>query len=490
MADEPKHLIYARFTGTAELESPEHGVSLLNASVEFDAQALEFTVLIPASHPLVDCLAQERRSVPLRLQSVSLGNQDIKVRMHADQFLLSRRNALSEWPECFGREMAALCEGDDGVRRLVLGPTEYALEFQLDCPVSEQYPFQHYYGDACKAIQVAHVRAFQWGKAEVHFASVSPQDGIVCAYSTDDLAPIEPRIHAGLMLCHGRDLPRVLSIEASKVVFFGYRPRNQVSTFPLSSEARFALMGHILEGVCCLSEAAFRSAFLALKFFVAGKQADVALEARYMLLMTCVEAMDGEHQRQLSDASTAALLGVSRDAARLFNGMRNELVHGRGGYKEAFTAFWDTRCKEGALQLEPELAPCVREGAELDFARLWIRLCERLDAFWCAYLKVPADLLAYRYEHRYAPLMRPVDVNVLDQVNSLPKAAKSGETKRNQELLDANRRLKAEKEDLKRQLRTQGQKIAQLKRIAAEHGVPLDAVQKLAGGEHERPFSV
>jgi hypothetical protein len=155
----------------------------------------------------------------------------------------------------------------------------------------------------------------------------------------------------------------------------------------------------------------FSKAYRALKYFLDGKQADASLEARYMLLMNCVEAMDGVWQ--LTESTTAALLGVSDAAAFLFNGMRNKLVHGHGSYAQAFAALGKDKLDSRQPQMEPELAGCIQEQ-QLDFVQLWFRLCERLDAFWCAYLGVPADMV----QDRYSPvtLMPAVDLPALDRV--------------------------------------------------------------------------
>ena len=209
----------------------------------------------------------------------------------------------------------------------------------------------------------------------------------------------------------------------------------------------------------------FSKAYLALKYFVAGKQADVALEARYMLLMTCVEAMDGENTRQLKQECTAAMLGVSLDAALLFNCMRNQLVHGRGSYQQAFAAFLQDDLKERGLRLEPPLQQCLIDDGGLDFIQFWLRLCERLDAFWCAYLNAPSELVA----QRYAPisLMPAVQLQALEDAVKQPRGGKSGghqELQEVQDLRQANQRLKLENVELKAKLKKQGETYKQLKK--------------------------
>jgi len=127
--------------------------------------------------------------------------------------------------------------------------------------------------------------------------------------------------------------------------------------------------------------------------------------------MTCVEAMDGVYQ--LKEQSSAAMLGVSADAALLFNCMRNQLAHGRGGYQQAFDAFLNENLK--GRQLASDLADCVADGRKLDFAQLWLRLCERLDAFWCAYLGIPDELTRQRFSP--VPLMGSVNKSSIQRVS-------------------------------------------------------------------------
>src|SRR5690606_27785130 len=148
-------------------------------------------------------------------------------------------------------------------------------------------------------------------------------------------------------------------VAQSQISFYGHRSREQLSYLPLVGEKCSQLMDALVSGFLGLSDREFQTAYIALKYFLAGKQADIWLEVRYMLLMTCIEAMDGEETRVLRTDCTAAMLGVSDDAARLFNGMRNKLVHGCGASAEAFAAFLGEKTKHGALQLEPALLHCL-----------------------------------------------------------------------------------------------------------------------------------
>lgn len=234
-----------------------------------------------------------------------------------------------------------------------------------------------------------------------------------------------------------------------------------MSCLPLVGDTSFELIRAVLCGAIALSDQQFDAAYSGLKFFLAGKQADVWLEARYMLLMTCVEAMDGKNTRQLRRETTSALLAVSGDAATLFNCMRNQLVHGQGGYRKAFAAFLKDDLKGRELVLESELQGCIDQEGSLDFVQLWLRLCERLDAFWCAYLRVPIALVAQRHSSPGCPVMGPVELEKLDGlVNQVvEEGAQSGESKQIKELNAAIARLKTDKTKLEQCLKLQGQRL-------------------------------
>jgi len=104
--------------------------------------------------------------------------------------------------------------------------------------------------------------------------------------------------------------------------------------------------------------------------------------------------------------------------------------------------------------LEMELA-LKKDGVHVDqcnFALLWLRLAERLDAFWCAYLGVPPELA----QGRGSPLPALPSV-VLGAVLPENEAVDSpGANRQIEELLKKNKALKAEKRELNENLRKQG----------------------------------
>ena len=472
MTQSPRHLIFSIFEGHADLESPEHGISLPNVSVHFDSQKLEFVAFLPASHSLVRRFARERRPMHWWLHNISLHSQKIKVKLKAEKFCLYRQNALSEWPESFGFFHEDYEFEDDGVRRLVLAPSMKELEFLTVESISEQHPYQVYYGGACSELTVPDPLEHELLTGPVIFSQRHPQPGFVCAFSKGNFFSLEKRIHTGLMLAHGRNLAVVMKLQDREITFYGSRTNDPVNYLPLlkagCEPSITVLLNALLAGVVSLADEEFKHVSFALRFFLLGKTADVSLEVRFLQLMTCVEAMDGAETRQLKEQCTAALLGISGDAAALLNGMRNSLVHGRGGYQEAFEAVLDEDFGRRSIQLETELKPCISAGGELNFSHLWLRLCERLDAFWCAYLRVAPELTKHRSEHFSVALMPPICLDALETATeNLQKAKEAAPNKESQivmELRSANKRLKAKNERLEVQLVEKGKCIAALKK--------------------------
>ena len=258
------------------------------------------------------------------------------------------------------------------------------------------------------------------------------------------------------MLIHGRMLPMVLKIKECDIRFFGHSSDTRHSYMPLVDCWGSGLPDSIMNGFLGLDAERFREALFALKYFLTGKDADVPVEFKYLLLMSCVDAMDGETIGQLKEPTTAALLGVSTDAAFLFNGMRNKLTHRAMGYRKAFQAFLAEDLKLRKLELEPALEPCLEADGALDFARLWLRLCERLDAFWCAYLKVPAEQANERYAAGVS-LMPSVDLARLDAAITVVlreqaekrQQNREAESKRRDELQTLQRRVAVLESELK-----------------------------------------
>ena len=82
------------------------------------------------------------------------------------------------------------------------------------------------------------------------------------------------------MLIHGRQLPPALQIRRREVCFFGVKDMGKPSYLPLVDDWGSALPDAIVKSLMDMEQTRFASTHLALKYFLAGKQADVWLEAR------------------------------------------------------------------------------------------------------------------------------------------------------------------------------------------------------------------
>lgn len=453
-----QQLMFEAMEGYAELAIPALHVPARKMPIRFHPQTLCIEAFFDPSDVVVTALAQRHRASALViLHNVVLHDAGQTVQLKADGLQLNRSNALSEWPEDFGYNWSDFPLEENGKRRLELSPQDQRLRFTADQDIPTEHPYQAYYANACPGLRAPSALLHPSLSAPVSFCSNYPQRGTLCAFSAGDFFALEKQIHAALMLIHGRDVPPLLQVRGREICFYRHKIHSSSSYLVLVDDHGSALPDAVMNGFVNLKQERFNMAYLALSYFVAGKQAKVMLEAQYMLLMTCVEAMDGEKARVLSRECTAALLGVSPDAALLFNCMRNKLVHGCGSYQQAFATFLEEDMKERQLDLEPSLQRCVINGVELDFLQLWLRLCERLDAFWCAYLGVPSELVV----QRYAPisLMPAVDLQALEDLTKQPRKPRVKAEAKSQEVQDlqrTNAKLTLKLSELKEKLRTQG----------------------------------
>lgn len=443
------HLIFSVLRGTADLECPEYRLITSNLEVTFYPERLEFELYLDATDPLVEALAYERRPLHLWLHKVNLFYEDCSRTMQAESLCLRRNNALSEWPEAFGGLFA---EGEEK-RRLLLTSDVRCVELQ--CDKAFLMPYQIYYADSCSAIgapsPVQHISL----QGPVFLNASYPKTGFLYAYSEHDFFSYEDRLHAAIEFIHGRNMPLVCEIRAETIRFYGARLKESVNYMPSSKAHEFPYMEAVIHGFLNLDAKEFASSRAALSFHLAGKQADLFLEGRYMLLMTCLEAMDG--LRQLRAERTSELLGVSNSTALLINGMRNELVHGKGGYEQAYEAFRASQTGElNSVAFEEGVA----SHSSLDFVHLWLRLCERLDAFWCAYLKLDALLQECRYSR--LPLMPAIAWS--EPLPNEDWQPESGESVQLEELRKKIQRLERALEEKNAQLKKQGERISLLQK--------------------------
>ncbi len=432
------HIAWAVFKGRAKLECADLCQIVPGLSVRFDPRTLEFEVHLPAAHGLVEVLAHERQPLEMCLHDIDLLSEDGQYHLTADAIGgLTRQNPLIEWPEACVFPERVHCESSQDTRRLVLAPQEQPLTFRMPTILSSEHPFQVHYGQACPGLWLPNgIRVEKLG-ASIHLTHDHPIPGVVCAFGAANFFDdgIEARLSAALSLGYGRLLLPVMTLQNQSICFYGSMNERKHQYLPMASEVHVfrELMDALLKGMLELPDAEFGSMQLALRFMLLGKDAPMPVEVLYLQLMTCIEAMDGV--RTLQPKATSELLGVSMETACLLNAMRHQLVHGCGGYRQAFQRVAQEQfanCAEGligalracipipaesphrtwqaalkgrtpspieqqVLEMEEALEQVDFNPGQCNFAVLWLRLCERLDAYWCARLRVPEALAAKRY---------------------------------------------------------------------------------------------
>lgn len=408
-----KELVFSVLPGKADLESPAHGIVIANLSVSFDAQNLVFEISLDVEHPLVWELAQEYESSDLWLKRLEISMPNNAGVLRADSFCLPLRRGMSEWPEVLGIRQAdyADFEKPETVRRLLLSPSKKLLEFQID---DDLLTGNHacYTGWEMMFLKPASLKLSPDGD-EIKFDTSQADRSLISFSSAADFWGVEERIQTGLSLAQGRNLQPVFKVERGKCLFYGGRDSGGKQALAMLQDGGGAreLLDQLLYGICRLEEERFAKARLAIRFFLLGKQA-VLIEQAFLQAMICVEAMDEVHG--LKETTTAVLLGVPCQVAKLINEMRNKLVHGEGGFQRAFEHVKKIIFKGSVCKLEQGFEMLLTERGELEFFLLWLRLCERLDAYWCSYVGVAPELLQHRNRWFQVPLMSAVDWRLVE----------------------------------------------------------------------------
>ncbi len=458
----PLHLALTPLDGTADLVCPRYDTVVRNRAIRFDPVELVFTVQLLATEPLVEDLANEHDAIEFQLSNVVLSHADLGVHLEAEYLDgLFRQNALSEWPESIGINQSSGFKVEGSItRRLLLGPEEREIIFTARELLDVERPYKVFYSNACDSLCPPADLFLERRATPVRFEPKFPTQGFICAFASIDFFAEEERIRAALQLIHGRHLPTALMVLGRQITFYGHRTAKRSNYLPLVEDDHDAnhLTDAVLAAFAVMPPVQFEKIRYALSFFRLGKEADVPVEAKYLLLMACVEAMDD--RQSLQTDSTSRMLGISSDAAKLVNGMRHQLTHGKGGYQQAFDAVIAEQFSNAKPVLESALKACISEEGQLDFAVLWLRVCERIDAFWCAWLGISDSLAAQRYSPvSLMPL--PIDVRLLAKSAAAPD---SNETQLQIKAL--NRKTTALKQricELDAELAKQGKQYAQLK---------------------------
>jgi len=370
------------WSGSADLLLPEDHCSAPQLSISLTPGELAFEVRVAPDSALWGMLmkVEWHRSphLPILLRNVVVeqGSWTLSI----GELSVCRINPLTEWPEHGWSDDSI---GEQRLRMQPVGPQR--VDFDLAGPgmtPSHGALLQNWPQSMCLPSVV---------QCPGH-AAISLSAGANGVFLSSDEKPAQgwDRVCTALQLACGAPLPRILTVSPDRCALYrtvATPPPSQLPMFEAGDICR-APIHDVLDTLLQMPQDEFEVLRFAAAITVHGKNPEVFLEMRYLLLMMCVEMLDG--QRQLSDEATARMLGVDRPVAMFLNGMRNQLIHAHsgGGCRNAFAA-WVTE-NQGILPAMPEAWAHTldAEAGLLHFDRLYFQLCERIDAFWCQRLGV------------------------------------------------------------------------------------------------------
>ena len=266
-------------------------------------------------------------------------------------------------------------------KRLLLRPTDNTIRLERIHSLGESHGPRYlarYHG------AVPSLRApakLPLGSLEVRLCiDSSDTDGHLTVHGDSNFYAFETRLVLALELLHGRKLRPVFRRDDDTFTFYRSCDEQRLSYMPMVTERadNRANLQAMLDGLLAMDESTFDFLRTACQFVLHGKQMGAPLEVSYLMLMVFVEALDGK--RSTNAESTAQMLGVSAHEATVFNGMRHQLMHGKGGFPSAYLALIQEQFEGKAPSLSPEFAVFADEST-CDFGNLWLRLCERVDAY-------------------------------------------------------------------------------------------------------------
>lgn len=456
MKKQAEHMFFAKFVGVANLSSSEAGLDLQGLSVRFDARTLAFEVDLPLNQDWRNVFSEDPPK-DISLCNLVLEQETSGERIAQEGKLtgLQVRNPRTDFED---QEGAPLEHAPFALR---IGLSRPCVTFQRVAPASMESQCVGYYQHIGNDWLLPSPIKLPNGEVIFFEKEITTDDFMgqqVWRLSSHTcFAGYPKRLIAALALAYGSLIRLVLQVTPQEITFYGFRSGQAGQGYGVVAPTNYRsdeLLNAILAGCFKLSSEDFLHADIAMRLHMYAKQAEMP-EFGFLQAMICVEAMDGERKSTLCDSTTAALLGVSTNAARLFNGMRHKLVHGRGGHRKAFEEVKKDKFKGTIPPLEPPLQACLNsDDPEGRFTLLYWRLCERLDAFWCAYLTVPKDLVALRRAR--VALMPAVNLEDLESaISSLQANLKHGESREIENLNETIQRLKNRCEHHKDKLRQQ-----------------------------------
>jgi hypothetical protein len=414
MNSEQWHPLLQVYEGEASVSVPEWNRPALRLPVSFDAKSLGFAVKFKRNHPMWGRICMSDSS-------------DYKVVLRE----VCLRSVSSSLQLC-GAEVQVWMSGDIDEVFLTdtetcsvqFRPYEQCIELTATKVVDEEWPSQVFYSaSGANALKLADL-AWHTDRAPIEFYQVgNPVIGLQLR-CRDNFFEVERHLHAAWSLLQGVVENRLLEIDGCSLRFYG--ETKKISNFPLVRGGNSDLSDAVFQGFVSMSQRRLIRLYQPLKMYLASKEATSYVEIRFLVLMASVEAMD--QSRDLEEMTTAALLGVDEETAKLCNCLRNKLIHGAGGFGEALRRVLQDDFQSGLPQHSTMLMNCLNGEDNLNFWVMMTMLWERMDAFWCAYAKVPSQLQRLRYAR--APLGLPINLNNLRVASVQLKNRKREKSKR------------------------------------------------------------
>lgn len=444
--------------GTGELSVDRwEGVPPAQVSFTLDARTLRVEVELPAGHP-IHARWLNACQVLLALRACTL-HRRASDKAEAIDFRMDELLLWDATPTPLRFEHLS-CAAP--VARLELIPSERRVVLEGSTTIEPLRPFQVVYQDSgAFHMMMPSLRAD--GFADDIRVEQNRPGKRLRFYSGDNFLSQERCLHAAWSLLQGGVMGRVLEIEGNTLRLYGGAAEPCRAHFPMVWRGDGGLAQSVFLGFLRASAHDVARWYDPLKMYLAGKALPTYVDVSFLMTMACVEALD--EVSDLDEATTAALLAVERDFAKFCNCMRNKLIHGEGGFQQAYKRVIanDFRGK-GSVAAE-----CLNPEGEFDGIRFMFRLWERMDAFWGACVNVPPDVINERRAAR-VPLGPEVSLQTLstaaDEVrrDKDHKRRRGGESEQIEAMKQANRRCQEKNAELRETIRRQGEEIAKLKR--------------------------
>ena len=443
--------------GTGELSVDRwEGVPPAQVSFTLDARTLRVEAELPTAHAM-HTRWLNAREVPFALRACTLrgraSEQSAPIEFRLDELVLWDMTPKWTKDEDF--------LNDARFARIVLIPSEHRVVLNGSTAIHPRMPYQVVYQDS-GAFHVVMPPLHADGLADGIHVAQDRVEKMVRFYSVGNFVVQERRLHAAWSLLQGGVMGRVLEIEGNTLRLYGGAAEPCRAHFPMVRRGNEGLTQSVLLGFLRANAQDFASWYEPLKMYLAGKALPTYVEVSFLMTMACIETLD--KVSELHEKTTAALLAVEDDFAKLCNCMRNKLIHEAGGFQQAYTlVIAKDFGGDGAVAAE-----CLNPAGEFDGMRFMSRLWERMDAFWGACLNVPPGVINECRAAR-VPLGPGVSLQALskaaDEVRQDidQKKRRGGESEQIEVIRKAKRKCEEKNAQLREAIRAQGEQIAKLK---------------------------